>query len=326
MIHYKVERYQENNFLLWNNFILECKNATFLFNRNFMEYHKNRFYDYSLLIFKNDKLLAVLPANEKDNQLYSHQGLSYGGLIYNQTLKFDDVLQVFKSILCYLDAKGIHSLHLKLLPPIYSGIPNEEMRYLMFILKAELTRRDILSVINYQELPSKISKIRQRGVKKAKSLGLTIVETSKCDDFWNSILIPNLKERFGTSPVHTLDEITKLKANFPKNIRQFNVYKEGEIVAGTTIFETKKVAHAQYISANETRQETGALDYLFEYLIFEVFRHKSYFDFGISNENQGKHINKGLLYWKESFGARTITTDFYSLQTKHYIKLDAVMV
>ena len=47
----------------WDNFINESKNGTFLFNRDFIEYHKNRFKDYSILFYKLDKLIAVFPAN-----------------------------------------------------------------------------------------------------------------------------------------------------------------------------------------------------------------------------------------------------------------------
>ena len=48
---------------------------------------------------------------------------------------------------------------------------------------------------------------------------------------------------------------------------QFNVYKNNEIIAGTTVFESKNVVHSQYISANETKSETGSLDFLHHYLI-----------------------------------------------------------
>ena len=47
-----------------------------------MEYHKDRFDDYSLMIFNvNNKLVAILPAHKVDSVLYSHQGLTYGGLV-----------------------------------------------------------------------------------------------------------------------------------------------------------------------------------------------------------------------------------------------------
>ena len=141
-----------------------------------------------------------------------------------------------------------------------------------------------------------------------------------------AFLIPNLEKRFNKKPVHSLAEIEQLHQQFPNQIKQFNVYYKDEIVAGTTIFETKTVAHAQYISATENKQELGSLDVLFHHLIHTVFKEKRYFDFGISNENQGQNINEGLLYWKESFGARTITQDFYSLHTANHNLLDAVLL
>ena len=123
-----------------------------------------------------------------------------------------------------------------------------------------------------------------------------------------------------------MEEITGLQAKFPQNIRQFNVYSGEQLVAGTTVFETPEVAHLQYISGNETKNESGSLDFLHHYLLTSVFRNKNYFDFGISNENQGKNINQGLSFWKESFGARTIVQNFYKVNTANFSNLDNVLI
>ena len=144
--------------------------------------------------------------------------------------------------------------------------------------------------------------------------------------FWNEILIPNLSEKHQAKPVHSLDEIQYLHSKFPKNIRQFNVYQNDKIVSGTTIFETNLVAHSQYISGNSDKNELGSLDFLHDYLISNVFKDKKYFDFGISNENQGQNINQGLLFWKEGFGARTIVQNFYEIETKNYPLLESVLI
>ena len=143
-------------------------------------------------------------------------------------------------------------------------------------------------------------------------------------DFWNSILIPNLNSKHGVNPIHSLEEITQLKASFPSNIRQFNVYKDKKIVAGATVFETKQVAHTQYISGNAENNLLGSLDFLHFHLIKDIFSKKAYFDFGNSNLNNGLKINEGLLYWKEGFGARTITQDFYVIDTNKFTELNNV--
>ncbi|TWO31791.1 GNAT family N-acetyltransferase [Seonamhaeicola sediminis] len=326
MQDFKIIRYSKEYSSIWNDFVSKSKNATFLFYRDFMEYHNDRFEDYSLLVFKKDKLIAVLPANiSEDKVLYSHQGLSYGGFILPEDIKFEIVLFAFAEILKHLHRKGIDVIELKITPSIYTTLPCDEIKYLMFILNARLIRRDILSVINLKE-KFKISRNREEGINRGKKHNLIIKEENTFNLFWNYILIKNLKEKHGTSPVHSLNEITLLKKRFPNNIRQFNVYHNDEIVAGTTIFESKYVAHSQYISGNHHKNVLGSLDFLHHHLISEVFNNKVYFDFGTSNENNGLHINKGLQFWKEGFGARSLTQDFYEVETKNYKLLENIMI
>jgi len=322
---FEVIKYSKEHFNMWNDFVTKAKNATFLLNRHFIEYHQSKFDDYSLLVFKKEKLVAVLPANRINDTIYSHQGLTYGGLVVHGSLKFQDVLESFITLLMFLNSNGIKTLELKIIPAIYSSLPSDEVNYFMFLLNAKLIRRDVLSVIDLSE-DIIISKNRIEGCKRAKKHKLEIREESLFDKFWNSILIPNLKLKHNLNPVHSMREITLLKDFFPNNIRQFNVYFDDKIVAGTTVFETKKVAHTQYISANNDKNELGSLDFLHFYLINEVFANKKYFDFGISNENQGRNINGGLQFWKEGFGARTITQDFFQVETENHLKLNAVMI
>lgn len=322
---YTVKPYQVSCKSEWNEFVSNSKNATFLFNREFMDYHNDRFDDFSLMIYDDKKLIALLPANIKDNVLYSHQGLTYGGLLLNGNTKFKVVLKSFESVLKYLYQRDIKTLHIKQIPVIYNKIPSDEVQYLMFLLDAELEKRDQLSVINLNERV-KFSKNRLEGCNRANKHGLIIKEEDNFDGFWNEILIKNLDEKHNATPVHSLEEIKLLKSRFPKNIRQFNVYDGNKIVAGTTVFESKNVAHSQYISGNEDKNTLGSLDVLHGHLIENVFAHKTYFDFGVSTENGGKQVNYGLQFWKEGFGARTITQDFYKLKTENFKKLESVLL
>ena len=325
MTTYTIKKYEQNDCNTWNEFIAQAKNATFLFHRNFMEYHRDRFEDFSLLVFENHKLVAVLPANKQGNSVYSHQGLTYGNLVYKEETKQAPVIEIFQAILFFLNENNIQKLQLKTLPSIYHLKPSDEILYSLFLAEAKLIRRDSLSVIDLLQ-ENKISKIRKRGIKKAVSNQLIIKEENDFELFWNEVLIPNLKAKHDAKPVHSIEEMNSLKALFPQNIRQFNVYSEDKIVAGTTIFETETVAHCQYISKNEKQENLGSLDFLFQYLIKEKFAKKRFFDFGISNENQGKNLNEGLSYWKESFGASTIIHDFYEVETSNYNKLNGIFV
>jgi len=322
---YLITQYEPNDYALWNAFVSEAKNATFLFHRDFMEYHSDRFTDFSLMIFKEEKLVALLPANQVGNEVYSHQGLTYGGLLYKGKTKLTTVIALFSEIMEFLSNKNFSKIHIKSIPSIYHQKPAEELQYALFLAEAKLTRRDSLSVIDLRQQLS-ISKGRMEGINKGIKNNLRVVEESNFGLFWDKILIPNLALKHQAQPVHTLNEIELLHSKFPKNIRQFNVYLEDEIIAGTTMFESEQVAHAQYISGNENKNELGSLDFLYHHLLTKVYDKKMYLDFGISNENQGKKLNQGLSFWKESFGASTIVQDFYEVETSNFHLLKNVII
>lgn len=323
MKQFQVRLYQPQDFTIWNAFISVSKNATFLFDRNFMDYHSDRFKDYSLMVFDGDKLIAVVPANRVEDTVYSHQGLTYGGLVLNNKAKLSAVISIFKNVLQFLNENSIEKLIVKTIPTIYTDYFSDELEYCLFILKAKLYRRDALSVL---DLTKKIviDSNRMEGVKRGFKNELVVKEETSFDLFWNEILVPNLATKHNAKPVHTLSEITKLKNLFPNNIRQFNVYKNEELLGGTTVFVNKKVVHSQYISGNITKNVSGSLDFLHHHLIKEVFKEYHYHDFGICNEYDGRKINKGLLFWKESFGAKTVIQNFYEVETTNYSLLETV--
>lgn len=323
MEQYTILQYQDSLKEVWDDFVKNAKNATFLFQRDFMDYHSDRFQDYSLMVFYKEKPIAVLPANINNQIIHSHQGLSYGGLVLAKTITFEQTVNAFQLVLKHLADQGLETLNLKLLPSIYNGLPSDEMEYLLFILEAKLTRRDISSTIFYDEQLKIESSNRLRGIKRGEKNELEVRQETDFERYWDEVLAPNLKEVHNRKPVHTKEEIALLQSKFPNNIKQFNVYKGNEVVAGTTVFETPFVAHAQYISANETGRNVGALDFLFNYLI-DYFTHKRYFDFGISNEEQGLKVNKGLLHWKESFGGRSVVHEFYEVKTSNHHLLNTL--
>lgn len=324
---YSVKLYNSNYFELWNEFISKAKNATFLFHRDFMEYHKDRFDDFSLMVFDDkENLQAILPANRVVDILYSHAGLTYGGFVLNEKTRLSEVIEIVKAVFKFLNENKIIQLELKIIPSIYNDFPSDELEYICFLLDAKLSRRDTIAVLDIQNKIEK-SRVRKRGIKKGINNELEVVEVTDFTEFWNQLLIPNLKERYNVVPVHSLKEITYLKSKFPEQIKQFNVYQKDKIVGGVTVFEMSNVIHPQYISGNKLfNNELCGLDFLYNYLISEVYKGEKYFDFGISNENNGKNLNESLHYWKESFGARTIVQNFYTIETTNYIKLENVLI
>jgi hypothetical protein len=308
----------------WNAFVNRADNSTFLFNRGFMDYHKDRFQDHSLMIYHNNKIVACLPANECDGRLYSHQGLTYGGLIIEKKQKLSTYIQVFSEVFSYYYENNFRIITYKAFPRFYNQLQTDEIEYCLFIANATLIRRDTALAIHYK---SKIpySKNIIRDIKKAKKNEITVTESSDFKLFWNEILTPNLQKRFGVNPVHSLEEILMLKKRF-ENIRLFiALNKEGNILAGIVFFVTDQVAHCQYISASEEGRYSGALNLLFATIIDQNPFEKDFFDFGIANEDNGKSLNKGLLVWKEKMGGRTYSHDFYEIETKNYQLLNEIL-
>jgi hypothetical protein len=316
----EVIRYNANFEEQWNNFLNVSKNSTFLFHRSFCEYHAERFNDHSLIILSNGNILAVFPANEQSGEVISHGGLSYGGLVVHKDISLVEVLNIFKALLLYYHQQNIRTIIYKQIPVFYTQSATFEIDYALFLAEAQLVRRDTAFVTDLKQ-PFFFQERRERSIKKASKAGVRIEQSDDFEAFWNEILSPNLLSKFHIKPVHTAEEITLLSHRFPKNIRQYNAFLEDRLVAGTTIFENRQVAHAQYISANETGKKSGAIDLLFQTLLKEVYKDFDYFSFGISNENQGKTLNQGLADWKEGFGAKVWIHNFYSVLTENYTKL-----
>lgn len=317
MKNYIVRLYKSEDFAIWNAFISIAKNATFLFHRDFMEYHKDRFQDFSMMVFDKQKLVSIIPANKVENKVYSHQGLTYGGFVFDAKIKLGEVIDITKSVLKYLNQNGVDFFQLRIIPRIYCTYSADEIEYAFFLADAKLVRRDCLSVIDLTE-PFSFSKDRKQCIRRGEKHNLVIKEELKFDLFWNEILIPNLDKKHKAKPVHSANEISSLQQKFPQNIRHFNVYYDDKIVAGTTVFVTEKVAHPQYISGNNLKNEIGSLDFLYNFLIKQEFKDKHFFDFGISQEENGTKINHGLLFWKETFDTKTYIQDFYDVKTSNF--------
>ena len=217
----------------------------------------------------------------------------------------------------YLNENGIETLVLKQIPDFYKSSHSQELEYAFFLVEATLDACEAASVINLNS-NFQIQSNRLEGLKKAKNQNLILKEEADFSSFWQQLLEPMLKRQFNKEPTHSLEEIKRLKTNFPERIKQYNVYRDKKIVAGTTIFETSNAVHTQYIASDTNRQLLGSLDYLFHWLITQHYKDKNYFSFGTSNFKKGSVLNSGLNYWKETFGARTQVHKTYILKTANY--------
>lgn len=306
----EIRRYRREDKELWNSFVSKARNATFLFDRNYMDYHADRFEDNSFMFYHKGKLKAVLPANVAGDTLYSHQGLTYGGLLLDKKATVEDVLECFDSLNSWLRENGISKVVYKALPWIYQQYPSQEDLYaLTWKCKAQLISRDIASTIVVDN-KLKFAESRKSGIRKALSLNIEVGESNDVDGFWH-VLEDNLGNRYNAKPVHTANEMKLLMSRFPNSIKLYVAKMNGEIVGGTLIYVTPQVVHTQYISASVEGKKHGALDLLFDYIINKVYANCRYFDFGKSTEQGGAYLNEPLIFQKEGFGGRGVCYDWY---------------
>lgn len=297
---------------LWDDFVDDSKNGTFLFRRGYMDYHADRFADASLMLFQGDQLAALLPASRDGETVTSHGGLTYGGFVSGERMTLPAMLEIFQAALEHMRGQGVRSLRYKTVPHIYHRLPAEEDRYALFRYGARCYRCDTLSVIE-MTAPGPMQARRRRAVRSAQKQGVAVCENDSFAGFW-PVLAERLGERHGAKPVHTLDEITLLKSRFPDSIRLFEATQGGHVLAGVVIYDSGTVAHVQYSVAAPEGLAAGALDAIFAELIGITFAQRRWFDFGISNEDDGRLLNEGLVAFKEGFGARTVTHEFYELE------------
>lgn len=325
--------YSINRKETWDAFVESSKNGTFLLKRNFMDYHSDRFFDCSLLVYAGispdgefkesglttKDLVAVFPANwDKENRtVHSHQGLTYGGLLVLPEVTQKEVMDMMQAILQYYrDYMQAVRLVYKPIPYIYSSLPSGEELYALFRAGARLTRRLVSTCVSMRN-PMKMATLRMRQARKAVDHGFYIdriiegdIETLR--EYW-TLLEGVLEKYHNARPTHTLQEMALLMSQFPKNIRPYIVRHEKRIVAGVVVFECRKVAHVQYIASGEEGRTYGALDLLFRHLINERYKQFDYVDFGTSNEDGGRYLNEGLIHQKEGFGGRAVCYDTYEV-------------
>ena len=297
----------------WDEFNSKAKNGHFFFYRDYMEYHSDRFHDFSLIIY-NDKgnIMALLPASIDGDTVISHGGLTFGEFVCDSKMTAAKMLDIFDNVKQFLKNAGVRIFIYKCMPVIYNKYPSDEALYALFRNNAELYRRDVsFSIYLPDRLPYRYT--RKSEVKKGYKHQYSLQESSKYGEYI-TLLDKILIKYHGTHPVHSVEELRMLAGKFPDNIKLYTAEKNGRIEAGTVIFLQAGVVHTQYLANSDEGRKTGALDCLLDWLITEVYKDKTWFDFGISCEQEGRYLNEGLAAQKEGFGARSVVHDFYRIE------------
>jgi len=295
----------------WNQFVAKSKNGTFLFDRRYMDYHADRFQDHSLMFYRDGRLLAVLPANIDNETLYTHRGLTYGGLLMSEQLTIAETLILFREMNVMLSFVGVRHVVYKAIPWIYHRLSAEEDLYALYHeCKARIVARDYSTNI-FLGANLRWERVRRRGVARAERAGIHVEISDNYADFWH-VLTDNLGAKYGVKPVHSLQEIELLHSRFPDQIVLYQAVKDGSVLGGVVLYVTSQVVHAQYSSATPEGKSLGVIDAIYNRIMHYDYKNYPYFDFGRSTENpDGSGLNETLVFQKEGFGARGLCYDIY---------------
>ena len=307
---FEIRRYQEADHDVWNRYVAKARNATFLFYREYMDYHNDRFFDHSLLFYVGRRLHSILPAHAVGEIFCTHRGLTYGGLLMDDDVTTADVMVLFEELNVYLCNNGFRKVLYRAIPWVYHRLPSEEDLYAMFWKCGARIQQRMSGTVIFMDGHLQWRKDHRRRFKQSQAVGVRVERDGSLDAFW-PILNENLQHKYNAQSVHTLEEILLLKSRFPDNIVQYNAYLGEDIIGGITFYVMGHVLHGQYSGTNDVGKQTGAMEAIYHQVMFHDYSHMRYLDFGTSNEGGGMVLNEGLIAHKEGYGGRTICYDTY---------------
>jgi hypothetical protein len=299
----------------WDDFCGRSINGTFLHTRRFLSYHGQRLADCSAALLHDGELIGILPAAvaiDASDVVVSHPGATFGGVVHDGWLTGQRMIEAMEAIKRHFAALGFKTLRYKPVPYIYFSCPAEDDGYALFRVGARRVRCDLSSCIDLvQRRPS--SARRQRALRKAHANVRIDHDMSMLPEFY-AVLVENLASRHGAAPVHQLAELEDLTRRFPAEISLSVAIAQEQVVGGILSFRTPRVVHAQYIASTAAGHECSALDAVFEESIAAAaVEGVRFFDFGISNEDDGRILNEGLYRFKTEFGGGGVILEQFEI-------------
>lgn len=302
----EVIRYSPDKKTEWDDFVRESDNFSFLFYRDYIEYHSGRFDDYSLMFYDKNKLKSLFPGNIIKNNFYSHQGLTFGGIIHQNKFNYKIAVQCLDAYINHLGSEGLGSVVIKQQPFFYS---QSQQQVIQFHLEHNLKIIPKYDIGVFIYTPNHI--FPNKCVRKGKLNDYKSLFSEEIDEFWE-ILENNLALIYDAKPVHSLKEIKYLKSLFPDNIKLLLIKHLNTtlIHAGAVLYEQNNIVKVQYFATTPEGRKNRASDVLY-YSIINYYKHShNYIDFGTNMDRDG-NINTSLIETKEKFGASIYKNNHY---------------
>ena len=300
----KIVKYEQKHHKIWDEFVKNSKNGTIFHTQTFLSYHKDRFEDASILIYKKNSLIALFPAVEVDNKTISHQGSTYGGLIVRKDNRLKTSFEIWEEIIKYYNK----TIEFRKSEYIFDMYPSEEVVFSAKKIGFKEVYEELSTCLDLNYI--KFTKGRKWALTKCKNLKIVFDDMNY--ERYYEILQNNLKKHNST-PTHTLEEMKLIKNLLPNNYFLVSIYLNDMMIAGIwLVIANSKTAHTFYIAQNYEYKDLQPLSCIVKYIIEYLQNNNfTYLNFGISTENRGEIINFGLFEFKESFGGFGVSRRYY---------------
>jgi hypothetical protein len=313
-------QYSDADSMQWDSFVAASPTGTMLHTRRFLSYHGQRFNDISLLFFDaSGTLCGLLPAavsTDNPTLVVSHPGATYGGILLAPQKTGLAAFAILEAACQFFLQRGFKHFQYKSVPPHIHHPLSQIDVYALWRLGAKLYRRDLWSIIDLRQ-PRWIKDSRRRKLRQACEHGLKVTEdnSEQAYEVFYAFLVQCLGSKHAVTPAHSLEEMKQLYRRFPDQISLWIALdSSGECIAGVWIFNMDMAAHAQYSATTTTGEEKSAKDFVFNAIIENcVAKAIPFFSLGTSTESDGRFLNENLFAYKSSFGASSVTQDFYEI-------------
>ena len=307
----QVERFDAELKPVWDDLVRRAVNGHFMFERDFMEYHADRFDDHSLVFRDGTRPIAVLPAHREGDDLVSHQGLPFAGLIWTEKARLRSMHEIIGALVAYLSDHGFLRLVYCAMPAPYKRHHGDDDIYPLERAGAVVVRTRVASSVRIDDSPG-ISRKRRQILQQAAHHGIRIEQGIPVSDC-HELITRFLEERFQTRPVHTASELQLLAARFPEQIRCAGAFHGDSLVHTMVTFHSRTCIRLQYSAGTRPGRELYAADLMISSLIQELSKQGGWIDFGTSMDPRTGDLDPGLHAFKESFGGRTSLLRTYQL-------------
>lgn len=313
----EIRLYSPEDCTRWDEFVDASRNGIFLHKRGYMDYHADRFADFSLIaIDGRGRWRAILPACRIGAEIHSHAGLTFGGWIMDRKTDALTMIEIVGASIEFLRQHGANRLVYKAIPYIYTNYPAQDDLYALLHAGATLSRSMLSSVVDMAD-PIPFDMAYRQDLRRAAKEGVVVSRVENDHDwieFWQ-LLTAHLRARFGADPVHSLAEITLLRTRFPENISLYTARKDNRLLGGVVVYHSAAAAHSQYTALTDLGRSLRVLPAIHECAMQTAARMgERYFDFGTSADPQSPSgVNEGLLRQKIASGARGVLYNTYTL-------------